>query len=155
MGENNSKIKKKHHFHKKKNKDHKSFDEIICPFCNKNFSALNISLFNNHVRECVFCKLGNIIPCDLYPLSFDVNLNELIFKNISEYEINVPNVYLDKSIEDKINELKIELTERKLKDDGSIRVNLYRDNLLKDTLNKTENIEFNKNGPLNLIQKKI
>ena len=144
MGEHNSKVKKKHHFVKKKNKEHKSFDEITCPFCNKNFSALKINLFNSHVKECVLCKIGNIIPCDLYPPSFDVNLNELIFKNILEYEKNEPNIYLDKRLEDKINELKIELTERKLKDEGSVRINLDRDNLLKDTLKKTENIDFYK-----------
>ena len=144
MGEHNSKPKKKHHFSKKKNKENKSFNEISCPFCNKIFSTLQISLFNSHVKECVFCKLGNIIPCDLYPPSFDVNLNELILKNILEYKKNEPNVYLDKRIEDKINELKIELTERKLKDEGSVRINLDRDNLLKDTLKKTEGVDFYK-----------
>ena len=61
-----------------------------------------------------------------------------------EYEKNEPNIYLDKRLEDKINELKIELTERKLKDEGSVRINLDRDNLLKDTLKKTENIDFYK-----------
>ena len=85
MGEQNSKVKKKQHFHKKKNKEHKSFNEIICPFWNKKFIPLNINLFNSHMKDCVLCKLGNIIPCNLYPPSFDVNLNELIFKNILEY----------------------------------------------------------------------
>ena len=98
----------------------------------------------SHLKECVLCKIRNIIPCDLYPPSFDINLNELIFKNISEYEKNEPNIYLDKRLEDKINELKIELSERKLKDDGSVRINLDRDNFLKDTLKKTENIYFYK-----------
>ena len=122
---------------------HKNLDKIICPICN---SSISIKLINNHTKSCIsdILRKNKIKPCDLYSPAFDYSLNEIIFKNILEYEKNEPNVYLDKRIEDKINELKIELTERKLQDEGQVRIKLNREDLLNDTLKQTENIDFYK-----------
>ena len=121
----------------------KNLDKIICPICN---SSISIKLINSHTKSCVsdILRKNKIKPCSLYSPAFDYNLNELIFKNILEYEKNEPNVYLDKRIEDKINELKIELTERKLQTEGQVRIQLNRDDLLNDTLKQAENVDFYK-----------
>ena len=119
----------------------KNLETIICPICN---STISIKLIKNHIKSCISDKLSKnkIKPCNLYSPAFDYSLNEIIFKNILEYEKNEPNFYLDKRIEDKINELKIELTERKLQDEGQVRIKLNREDLLNDTLKQTENIDF-------------
>ena len=65
----------------------------------------------------------------------------MIFINTFEYGKNEPNIYIDKRIEDKINELKIDLTEKKLLNEGSVRIKLNRETLLKDILRETDKIE--------------
>ena len=156
MGAENAKKKVKEKLNKIKTikekkkpiKDQKTLDAIICPLCFKQFDSSKWELFNIHTKVCVSLKLGkkgNIKSCDLYPPSFDYNLNEMIFNNIIEYEKNEPNIFLDKRIEDKINELKMDLTEKKFQNEGTIRINLNRENLLKDTIKKTENIDLYKN----------
>ena len=124
-------------------KNHKNLDKIVCPICN---ASISVNSINNHTKSCIFDVLGKnkIKPCDLYSSPYDYNLNEMIFKNILEYQKNEPNFYSEKRIEDKINELKIELTERKLQNEGQERINLNREDLLNDTLKQTENIDFYK-----------
>ncbi len=140
MGEKHSKAKKE----KKKKTKNKNLERVNCPLCNK---SIDIKFINSHTKSCIYTIIGisNIKPCDFYFPSFDNQLNEIIFNNILEYEKNEPNILLDKGIEDKINELKIELTEKKIKNgEGQVRINLNRDDLLNDTLKQTENIDFYK-----------
>ena len=152
MGAKGSKLKKKMKTLKiNKNKETNSINEIICPFCNKNLNSMNHTLINSHMKLCVYTKIGNIKPCVLYPPSLDITLNGLIFQNIKEYEKNQPNIFLDKRIEDKINEIKMDLTEKKLLNEGSIRIDLNRDNLLNDTLLKTQNLDFYKEWRIKFI----
>ena len=150
MGLKHSKHKKEKKLIKDKEKGndiltqkHKNLDHIICPICNASVSTKSI---NVHTKSCIFDILGKnkIKPCNLYSPAFDYDLNEIIFKNIIEYEKNEPNFYYEKRIEDKINELKIELTERKLQNEGQVRINLNREDLLNDTLKQTENVDFYK-----------
>ena len=149
MGEKHSKEKKKYQKIKKKNKEHKTLDQIKCPFCFKIFDGTKISIFNQHIKKCVISKIDKEKSCELYPPSLDITLNKLIFKNILEYEKNEPNNYIDKTIEKKINDLKMDITEKKLLDEGSIRICLNRETLLKDTLIKTENIDLFKEWKIN------
>ena len=115
-------------------------EEIICPFCNKKFSGSQCILFNSHIKDCVLSKIEKVKSCDLYPPGLDFNLNQLIFDNILLYEKNEPNNYIEKIIEDKINDIKTYLNSKTL---GVVYyLTLDRDNLLKDTLKKTQNIEF-------------
>ena len=147
MGEKNSKIKNENKSSKKKknkNSHHKYLERVTCPLCNKN---IDIKFINTHTKSCIYTIISktNIKPCDIYFPSYDIQLNEIIFNNILEYEKNEPNILLDKRIEDKINELKIELTEKKIENgEGQVRINLNRDDLLGDTLKQTENIDFYK-----------
>ena len=150
MGLKHSKHKKEKKLIKGKEKGndiitqkHKNLDHIICPICN---ASISIKSINVHTKSCIFDILGKnkIKPCNLYSPAFDYDLNEIIFKNIIEYEKNEPNFYYEKRIEDKINELKIELTERKLQNEGQVRINLNREDLLNDTLKQTENVDFYK-----------
>ena len=151
MGEKHSKEKKKFPFFKKKNKDNKTLDEIKCPFCPKMFDGTKATIFNQHVKNCIKSKIDNdeFKSCEIYPSSLDITLNKLIFQNISEYEKNEPNNYIERRIEDKINELKMDITEKKLVDEGSIRIVLNRDTLLKDILIKTENVDLFKEWKIN------
>ena len=153
MGEKYSKIKKK--FHKKnknRNKGYNEFAVIKCPFCYKIFDVSKTVIFNQHVRNCaisVSSKIDKGKSCDIYTPSSDSTLNKLIFKNILEYQKNEPNNFIDKRIEDKINELKMDITEKKLLDEGSIRICLDRETLLKDILLKTEDIDLYKEWKIN------
>ena len=149
MGTRNSIQKNK--LNKYMNKENKKIKKITCPFCNKDFFNINTTAINNHMKECVSPDIGKIKPCVLYPPNHDTILNGLIFNNMKEYEKNEPNKYIEKRLEDKINELKIELTEKKLLDEGSIRINLNRENLLNDILIKTENINLYKDWTIKFI----
>ena len=66
------------------------------------------------------------------------------WNNITKYNRIWKKFFSDRKIEDKINELKIELSKRKLQNDGQVHINLYRENLLNDTLKQTENVDFYK-----------
>ena len=149
MGEKHSKGKKKKEKIKKKNKEHKTFDLIKCPFCPRIFDGNKISIFNQHVRQCVTSKIDTVKSCKLYPPGLDITLNKLIFTNILEYEKNEPNNYVDRRIEVKINELKMDITEKKLLDEGSIRIVLNRETLLKDILEKAEKVDLFKEWKIN------
>ena len=96
-----------------KKEEEKIIDEIICPFCNKKFDGSNISYVNSHVKVCVYSKIAKLNPCILYPTSLDYELNELILINIFEYEGHPPTQFIGMRIEDKINELKTEITKKK------------------------------------------
>ena len=139
MGEKQSKIKIKI---KKliKKKPQKIVEENFCPFCNTKFEGFQYLLLNAHVKKCVLSKIEKVKSCELYPPSLDYNLNQLIFSNISMYEKNQPNSFVDKNIDEKINEIKTILKGKSIY--GTFFLNLDRDNLLKDTLKKTENNEF-------------
>ena len=149
MGNESSKLKKKISKKKSIKKEYKILDDVTCPFCKKNFDSTKIPIFNKHVRNCVTSKIKIEKTCDIYPPSLDLTLNKLIFKNILEYKKNEPNFYIDTRIEDKINELKMDLMEKKLKDEGSIRICLGRETLLKDTMEKTQNIDLYKEWKIN------
>ena len=128
--------------------DNKALYNIICPLCSRQYDSSKPERFNSHMKECAPLQLGkkgNIKPCDIYPVSFDYDLNEKILNNIKEYEKNEPNIFLDIRIEDKINELKMDLTEKKIQNEGTIRINLNRENLLRDTIKQTENVDLYKN----------
>ena len=121
-------------------KEKKTVDEITCPFCEKIFDASNISSVNYHFKSCIKSKTDKLSPCILYPTSLDIDLNQLIFINILEYEKNEPNNYNDRRIEDKINELKEEIKKKKLLNKTHTYIDLKRENLLSDTLKETQNI---------------
>ena len=139
MGEKQSKIKKKIKKLLKK-QPQKIVEENFCPFCNTKFEGSQYLLLNAHVKKCVLSKIEKVKSCELYPPSLDYNLNLLIFSNISMYEKNQPNSFVDKNIDEKINEIKTILKGKSIY--GTFFLNLDRDNLLKDTLKKTENNEF-------------
>ena len=148
MGEKHSKTKKDNKRWEKKFKEikthNKNLEKVICPICNNH---VDVKLINSHTKSCIYSIIGKnkIIQCGIYSPGYDSHLNETIFNNIIEYEKNEPNIFLDKRIEDKINELKIELTEKKLANgEGQVRINLNREDLLSDTLKQTENIDFYK-----------
>ena len=124
-----------------KKEEEKIIDEIICPFCNKKFDGSNISYVNSHVKVCVYSKIDKLNPCILYPTSLDYELNELILINIFEYEGHPPTQFIGLRIEDKINELKTEITKKKGVDKIPFSLYLDRQNLLDDTLKSTNNID--------------
>ena len=124
-----------------KKEEEKIIDEIICPFCNKKFDGSNISYVNSHVKVCVYSKIAKLNPCILYPTSLDYELNELILINIFEYEGHPPTQFIGLRIEDKINELKTEITKKKGVDKIPFSLYLDRQNLLDDTLKSTNNID--------------
>ena len=126
---------------KKKNDDNKISEKSVCPICNAKFTNIKKKTFEHHKKECALTNKDKIKTCELYYPSYDKELNEMIFINTFEYGKNEPNIYIDKRIEDKINELKIDLTEKKLLNEGSVRIKLNRETLLKDTLRETEKIE--------------
>jgi hypothetical protein len=138
MGNKDSKIKKKL-FKKLKIKENKLVEEIICPFCNKKFDGSKLSFMNSHIKSCIKPKI-KINSCILYPPSFDYDLNQIIFNNILEYEKNEPNNFINKTIEDKINELKAEIKKKKELDKIPFSMHLNRENLLEDTLKNTKTI---------------
>ena len=121
-------------------KDNKIVDEITCPFCEKKFDGSNMSTVNYHFKTCFNSKIDKVNPCILYPSSLDYDLNQLIFANILEYNNNSQNNFIDRRIEDKIDELKKEITKKKLLDKNTVRMELKRENLLNDTLKMTQNI---------------
>ena len=142
MGAKNSKTKKKSKKSKKNPKE--SLDKFICPICN---TEVNMKLISTHTKSCILNIIGQkkIISCSLYSPAYDLSLNEMIFNNIKEYEKNEPNVFLDERIEDKINELKTELLQKKIENgEGKITINLDREDLLNDTLKETEDVDFYK-----------
>ena len=149
MGEKHSKMKKNISKKIKKNKGSKYYIEINCPFCSKKFDGSNVEPINKHIKICAKSMYEKVKSCEIYPTSLDLYLNRLIFENIAGYEKNEPNNYIDTRIEDKINELKWVLTEKKLLDEGSIRICLNRENLLQDTLKKTENVDLFKEWKIN------
>ena len=137
---------------KKKEKEIKKIDDIVCQFCNKRFESSNWLSFNIHSKECISAILGRkekITPCVLCPPSYDSNLNELIFNNILEYEKNQPNNYVDKKIEDKIKELKDDLEQKKNLNKDELIVYLNRDTLLQDILKETKNVNLYLNWVIN------
>ena len=149
MGAKHPKMKK---FLQKKKKEKKTteqkqqkqapkiVEEIFCPNCNKKFLGSQGLLFNDHIKICLLLKIEKVKSCDLYPPSLDYNLNQLIFQNILLYGKNEPNNYIEKIIEDKINEIKTYLKSKTI--GGIFYLTLDRDNLLKDTLEKTKSAEF-------------
>ena len=120
----------------------KPIDEIICPFCNKKFDGSQNIFFNIHIKGCVLAKIQKIKSCDLYPPSLDYNLNQLIFKNLISYKKNKPNNYINKIIEDKIKDLKNKLNKKC--SENYFDIELDRENLLIDTIQKTEKADFYK-----------
>lgn len=144
MGNENSNLKTQFKKLKSKlkliTKEKENIEDIICPFCNKKFDGSNVSYVNSHVKICINSKIAKLNPCILYPASIDYDLNQLILTNISEYEKNEPNKFKDIKIEDKINDLRAEITKRK--NDNKIPVPIYIDrvNLLDDTLKSTKYI---------------
>ena len=149
MGEKHSKTKKNNSKINKNNKSNKYHVEIKCPFCFKKFDGTKLDHVNKHIKNCGKSKYEKIKICEIYPTGLDIYLNKLIFENIKLYEKNEPNNYINNRIEDKINELKWALTEKKLLDEGSIRICLNRENLLQDTLKNTENIDLFKEWKIN------
>ena len=125
-------------------KPHKEFDEVKCPYCQKIFDAYKTTEFNQHMKKCISFKSKKYIQCNLYPTSLDYSLNKLIWKNILEYEKNETNNFIDIRIEDKINELKMAIMEKKLENEDTTRICLNRETLLNDTLNKIEKVDFYK-----------
>ena len=149
MGAKNSKTKKNYSKIIKNNKSMKCHLEIKCPFCFKKFDGTKLDPINKHIKNCGKSNNEKFKFCEIYPTSLDIYLNKLIFENIKLYEKNEPNNYINSRIEDKINELKWALTEKKLLDEGSIRICLNRENLLQDTLKNTENIDLFKEWKIN------
>ena len=135
---------------KKKNKTPNYINEIPCPICNKKFKEdINPDLFNNHVKECISKDIPK--SCDLYSPSQDIIFNKQIFENIIEYNKYNPNNYIDMRIEDKINEIKMCIIEKKLENENTIRIVLNRDYLLKDSIQKLFNVNFYQDWKINFF----
>ena len=144
MGNEDSKIKTHFKNLKKKIKEkitkHKIVEEIVCPFCNKKFDGSNITYVNSHIKICINSKINKKNPCTLYPSSLDLDLNQLIFINILEYEKNPPNKYVARNIEDKITDLRAVITNKREANKDPFTLDLDRENIVEDTIKATKNI---------------
>jgi hypothetical protein len=127
-----------------KKKRQKELDEIECPFCKHKFSSSNPLLFNQHTKKCGLSRIQISKKCDLYPPGQDIVLNNLIFTNKNEYLKNIRNLYYninDKSFDNKISELKAHFAEKKKAYElQAFVLSVNRQNLLKETMEKTKNI---------------
>ena len=144
MGAKHSKEKQKNKKSKKLFKFHKITYEVNCPLCNKKFDGSKTTIFNQHIKNCISSQNKKIKTCNLYQPSSDYTLNKIIWENISKYEKNEPNNFIDQRIEDKINELKMAIIEKKLENEDTVRICLDRETLLNDTLNKIDKVDFYK-----------
>ncbi len=125
-------------------KKQKELDEIECPFCKHKFSSSNPVEFNRHIRRCGILRIEISKTCDLYPPGQDIVLNNLIFTNKIEYFNNMINIQIninDKSFDNKISELKAYFAEKKKSYEfQAFTLSINRQNLLKETIEKTEYI---------------
>ena len=123
------------------NNEPKELYDIFCPFCKKGYYSSNPSLFNTHTRKCGISKIKISKPCDLYPPSQDIVLNDLIFSNKKLYIQNQRYNFIDKSFDIKIKELKDSFIDRKKDFDFKpYTLNINRQFLLRDALDKTEKV---------------
>ena len=117
----------------------KELDQINCPICQKAFSSSIPSIFNSHVKMCVNIKVEK---CSLYPPSQDIVLNEIIFENQKIYLQNERYNICDKSIEEKINDLKQFIINRnKDLEEENYVISVNRQDLLKDAMDITDKLD--------------
>jgi len=135
------------------NNNNKELYDIYCPFCRKGFYSSNPSLFNLHTRRCGISKVEISKSCDLFPPSQDIVLNDIIFENKKIYIKNQRFNFIDKSFDIKIRELKDSFIQRnKNRDIEPYTLDINRQYLLKETLNKTEKIyDIYKEWKINFI----
>ena len=136
-----------------KNKKQKELDEIECPFCKKTFSSSNPALFNVHIRKCGISRIQIGKTCDISPPGQDVVLNNLILNNRKLYGQKSQNYYIEKSLDEKIKELKQSFIEKKKVHELQFyTLSINRQNLLKETLEKLNTVyDLYKEWKINFI----
>ena len=154
MGQKHSLLNK----HKKKNIlkiSSKIQQEVICPFCLKQFNEnYNYIQFNNHLQECGNIYSENKQNSQIYSPNDDVNLNQLIFDEIIQYNNNIYSNNSNKNInfEIKIEELRTEILKRKISwEEGCCSIILNRSNFLEESINQIKNIDIYKEWKINFI----
>ena len=134
----------------------RELDEIECPFCKQKFSSCNPTIFNVHIRKCGISKIQISKPCDISPPGQDLVLNTLIFNNTKIYQQNLQNmqfIYIVKSLDEKIKDLKQSFIEKKKVHELQFyTLSINRQNLLKETLDKINTIyDLYKEWKINFI----
>ena len=124
-----------------------------CPLCNKVFdSSKTIQELNDHLVICGKNYMKENQVCQIYSTKEDSELNKLIYKYSKEYVISPLN-FKQKSLldlETKINDLKSSIASRKISwQEGCCTLEVNRNNLLNDSMEKIEKIDLFKELKIN------
>ena len=153
MGQNHSLF----NLHKKKNNlkiNSKIKEQIICPFCSKIFNKnYNYIQLNNHLQECGNTYLENKQNSELYSPRDDINLNQLIFEEIENYNNNIHfNQEKNVNFDTKIEYLHSEILKRKISwEEGCCQITLNRENFLEESIYQIKNINIYKEWKINFV----
>ena len=127
-------------------------EQISCPFCKKIFnSSTTIPALNIHIKHCGILHTKINKECELFPPSQDYEYNKLIYENSKKYKVN----YTDKTLntfEQKIEKLKKAISQVKIPwEDGFCQLDLNRNNLLIESMDKIQKVDLHKELKINFI----
>ena len=129
-------------------------DEVICPFCSKLFNNnYNYIQLNNHLQECGINYSENRENTEIYTPTEDDYFNQMIFKEIENYNNNI---YISEKkildLETKIEDLHTEILKRKISwEEGCCTINLNRSNFLEESINQIKNIDIYKEWKISFV----
>ena len=124
-----------------------------CPICNRIFdSSKTIQQLNDHLVICGKNYMSENQVCEIFSPKEDLELNKLIYKHCKEYKVEHFSLK-EKSLLDlntKIVNLKNSIAKRKISwQDGCCTLEVNRNNLLNDSMEKIEKIDLFKELKIN------
>ena len=127
--------------------------KTYCPLCHRLFdSSKTIQQLNDHLIVCGKNFMKENQECDLFTPKDDKELNKLIYKNSKEYIISplTPKQKAAINLNTKIEELKKSINSRKISwQDGCCQLEVDRNNLLNDSIEKIEKVDLFKELKIN------
>ena len=119
-----------------------------CPLCGKVFdTSKSLQQMNDHLTICGKNIFKDDLPAEIYTPSDDVKLNKSILKNAKDYKLSKIS-FEEKSkidISIKIKDLKAYISSKKISwQKGCCQMEIKRDNLLKESIDKIEKINLYK-----------
>ena len=127
--------------------------KTYCPLCHRLFdSSKTIQQLNDHLIVCGKNFMKENQECDLFTPKDDKELNKLIYKNSKEYIISplTPKQKAAINLNTKIEELKKSINSRKISwQDGCCQLEVNRNDLLNDSIEKIEKVDLFKELKIN------
>ena len=126
---------------------------IKCPLCGKFFdTSKTIQQLNDHLIICGTNYLKDESQCEIYSPNEDTKLNKTILKNAKDYKLSKLTLAEKSKIDTntKLTDLKVYISSKKISwEKGCCTMEISRNNLLKDSLEKIEKVNLFKEVKIN------